>query len=106
MKRDRLDEIVAERMKKSAAYRKAYYHALLQIDMALLVREMRDAAGFSQAELARRAGTTQSVIARLEDADYRGHSLRMLERIAKACRVKLRLTAERKPGLMREVVLV
>jgi hypothetical protein len=29
-------------------------------------------------------GTTQSVISRLEDADYEGHSLAMLRRIARA----------------------
>jgi hypothetical protein len=34
-------------------------------------------------------GTTQSVISRLEDADYRGHSLRMLARIAAALNQRL-----------------
>jgi predicted transcriptional regulator len=32
----------------------------------------------------KRVGTTQSVISRLEDADYEGHSLAMLNRIAAA----------------------
>ena len=32
----------------------------------------------------RSIGTTQSVTARLEDADYEGHSLNMLNRIASA----------------------
>ena len=41
-------------------------------------------AGLSQRELAKRAGTTASVICRLEDADYEGHSLAMLRRIAAA----------------------
>ena len=35
-----------------------------------------------QKKLAKLVGTTQSVIARLEDADYQGHSLNMLGRIA------------------------
>jgi hypothetical protein len=37
-------------------------------------------------------GTTQSVISRLEDADYAGHSLAMLNRIAAAVerRVEIR----------------
>jgi predicted transcriptional regulator len=38
----------------------------------------------TQTELARLVGTTQSVIARLEDADYQGHSLSMLSRVARA----------------------
>lgn len=67
---------------------------------------MREAAGFTQTELAREACTTQSVIARLEDADYTGHSLTMLERVAAACGVALKLHAEKKPHFAREVALV
>jgi len=79
---------------------------LQQIDLALLVREMRENAGFTQTELAKGVGTAQSVIARLEDAEYAGHSLTMLERIAAACGVGLRLYAEKKPNFEREVALV
>jgi ribosome-binding protein aMBF1 (putative translation factor) len=43
---------------------------------------LREAAGLLQRELARLVGTTASVICRLEDADYEGHSLAMLRRIA------------------------
>ena len=46
------------------------------------------------------------MIARLEDAEYAGHSLTMLERIAAACGVGLRLYAEKKPNFEREVALV
>jgi ribosome-binding protein aMBF1 (putative translation factor) len=74
-KRDRHGEIVERRARKSATYRKTFARALQQIDLALLVREMREDAGLTQAELARKVGTTQSVIARLEDAQYAGHSL-------------------------------
>ncbi len=62
------------------------------------IYELRTQAGLSQAELARLVGTTQSVISRLEDADYNGHSLNMLRRIAEAlnCRVEVRLVAKGK----------
>jgi ribosome-binding protein aMBF1 (putative translation factor) len=106
MKRDRHSEIVEKRSRKSATYRKAFARTLHQIDLALLVREMREDADLTQAELAKKAGTTQSVIARLEDAEYRGHSLPMLERIAAACGVGLMLHAEKKPDFDREVTLV
>ena len=46
------------------------------------------------------------MIARLEDAEYAGHSLPMLERIAMACGVTLQLHAEKKPNFDREVALV
>ncbi len=106
MKRDRHRQIVQERMRRSQRYRRAFLHNVQRIDLAMLVREMREASGLSQAELAKRAGTTQSVIARLEDAEYTGQSLTMLERIAAACGVKLKLRAEKKPAFDREVVLV
>jgi ribosome-binding protein aMBF1 (putative translation factor) len=106
MKRDRHTEIVQRRMRKSTAYRRNFERTLHQIDLALLVREMREGADMTQVELAKRIDTTQSVIARLEDAEYTGHSLAMLERIAAACGVALKLHAEKKPDFDREVALV
>jgi ribosome-binding protein aMBF1 (putative translation factor) len=106
MKRDRHTEVVERRARRSTSYRKTYARTLQQIDLALLVREMREDAELTQTELARKIGTTQSVIARLEDAEYRGQSLAMLERIAVACGVNLKLHAEKKPHFDREVALV
>lgn len=106
MKPDRHSRFVRERAGHSAQYRSTFQRTLHQIDLALLVREMREAARLTQAELAKRVGTTQSVIARLEDAEYTGHSLTMLERIASACGVSLKLHAERKPHFDRELALV
>ena len=57
---------------------------LRKIKMAQLVYGARVAAGLTQAQLAAKVGTRQSVISRLEDADYGQQSLRMLERIAEA----------------------
>jgi len=51
---------------------------------ARTIYELRRGAGLSQKQLADMIGTTQSVISRLEDADYEGHSLSMLNRIAEA----------------------
>lgn len=67
---------------------------------------MREDSGLTQAELARKVGTTQSVVARLEDAEYGGQSLAMLERIASACGVALKLHAEKRPHFDRKVALV
>ena len=60
---------------------------------------LRTKAGLTQRQLARLVGTTASVICRLEDADYEGHSLAMLNRIAAALnrRVEIRFVpAERR----------
>jgi len=105
MSHDQHAEFVQKRMKRSARYRRAYTRHGRRIDLAMLVREMRDAAGLSQAELAERAATTQSVIARLEDAEYTAHSLKTIEKIASACGVTLTLHAARKPNLELEVSL-
>ena len=68
------------------------------LDIARKIYELRTKARLSQAELAKKVGTTQSVISRLEDADYDGHSLAMLRRIASALekRVEIRFVPERK----------
>jgi ribosome-binding protein aMBF1 (putative translation factor) len=106
MKPDRHSEIIERRARKSVTYRKTFARTLQQIDLALLVREMREDSRLTQTELARKVGTAQSVIARLEDAEYTGHSLAMLERIAAACGVALKLHAKKEPHFDREVALV
>jgi ribosome-binding protein aMBF1 (putative translation factor) len=106
VKRDKHREFVERRGRESATYRKTFARTLHQIDLAVLVREMRGSAELTQTELAKKVGTTQSVIARLENAEYAGHSLTMLERVATVCGVALKLRAEKKPSFEREVALV
>ncbi len=58
--------------------------ARINAAVAQLIYNARQKSGLSQAELAERIGSKQAVISRLEDADYEGHSLSMLQRIAAA----------------------
>ncbi len=62
-------------------------------EVAREIYTIRKKAGLSQDELAKEVGTTQSVISCLESADYNGHSLEMLRRIAHAlhCRVEVHI---------------
>jgi ribosome-binding protein aMBF1 (putative translation factor) len=53
------------------------------------IYKLRRSRGLSQKQLAELVGTRQSAIARLEDADYEGHSLRMLRKIADALNAHL-----------------
>jgi transcriptional regulator with XRE-family HTH domain len=64
--------------------------------VARTIRQLREDAELSQKELAEIIGTTQSVISRLEDADYEGHSLSMLDKIARSLnqRVRVLVTSE------------
>jgi ribosome-binding protein aMBF1 (putative translation factor) len=70
------------------------------LDIACKIYDLRTKAGLSQRELAKRIGTSAANICRLENADYQGHSLSMLRRIATALemRVDVRfLPIRRKP---------
>ena len=69
--------------------------ASINARVAQLIYEARIKAGLTQQQLADLIGTKQPVIARLEDADYEGHSLSMLQRIAQALnqRLEIHLTA-------------
>ena len=65
-------------------------------EVAREIYNIRKNTGLTQAELAKEVGTTQSVISCLESADYNGHSLEMLRRIAHAlhCRVEVHIVPE------------
>lgn len=65
--------------------------AIVNDDIARKIRELREEAGLSQRKLAELVGTTASVVCRLEDADYEGHSLSMLNRIAAALEKRIKI---------------
>jgi ribosome-binding protein aMBF1 (putative translation factor) len=78
--------------------KQAFEEEVANREVAQRIYELRQQAGLSQMELAKRVGTTQSVISRLEDANYEGHSLAMLNRIAAAVehRVEIRFVRRRR----------
>lgn len=84
-------EYVEHKLKTSKDFRETYEQMSMSVDLAVVIAEMRKAAGFTQSKLAKMIGTTQSVIARLESAEYDGHSLPMLRKIALACAFKMEL---------------
>ena len=55
------------------------------------IHALRIKAGLTQRGMAELVGTTASVICRLEDADYTGHSLAILRRIATALKSRLEI---------------
>ena len=62
----------------------SFERAVADANIAMSIYQLRAEAGLNQRELAVLVGTTASVISRLEDADYEGHSMAMLRRIAAA----------------------
>jgi DNA-binding XRE family transcriptional regulator len=89
-KRTNAVEILRNRYVKDDPKRKASVATeRLNAEIARLLYDMRTEAELTQEQLAELVGTTQSVISRLEDSDYDGHSLTMLNRIAEALHKKL-----------------
>jgi transcriptional regulator with XRE-family HTH domain len=63
-------------------------------DVAMQIAALRDKAGISQKELARRLKTSQQQISRLESPAYEGHSLTMLRRVAHALDAEIKVVFE------------
>ena len=88
------NRFIAGNAKREAEYEEAVINA----EIARKIFELRTKAGLTQQELAVRVGTSKSAICRLEDADYEGHSLSILKRIAEALhkRVEIRFVAAKR----------
>jgi DNA-binding XRE family transcriptional regulator len=84
--------IIDRRFFRGAKARKELEDAQASELVSRLISDLRTKASMTQRELARRVGTSYSVISRLESADYPGHSLGLLRRIAAALgkRVEIR----------------
>ena len=93
MKPYTLDDHIKEQYAKSKTFAKHYDRELLINSIAKLAVELRKHKHLTQQELAKKAGTTQSVIARLESGkDPRMPSLGLLLRIAAASGEKLNIS--------------
>ena len=77
---------------KDRRLRKMIAEETLNARVAAMIYKARTRAGLTQAQLAELIGTQQSAIARLEDADYEGHSLSMLQRIAEVLGKRLEVS--------------
>jgi ribosome-binding protein aMBF1 (putative translation factor) len=86
-------QFVGDDPKQREEFEQQYEDTLIQMDAAQLIYDMRTKAHRSQRELARRVGTPASAINRLERADYDGHTLAMVRRIAEALNRRLELRA-------------
>ena len=65
-------------------------------DVALKLAAFRKEAGLSQKELARKVGTSQQQISRLESPSYEGHSLSMLRRVAQVLGATVHVDIQRR----------
>lgn len=77
---------------KDKEYERRFYKGLEKVRIAAEILHYREKHNLTQAELARMVNTSQSAIARLEDPDYRGYSIKVLRKIAEALDLKLIVT--------------
>src|SRR5207244_1980574 len=87
------DKYLDEQM-KDAAFAERFQKAGEAWEVALQIAALRERAGFSQRDLARKLKTSQQQISRLESPAYEGHSLSMLRRVARALNARVRVVLE------------
>ncbi|MFN6536964.1 MAG: helix-turn-helix transcriptional regulator [Nostoc sp. EkiNYC01] len=84
-------KIIKRMMKEDPELQEMVRESSINAQVSQIIYDARKEAGLTQQQLADLVGTTQSVIARLEDADYEGHSLSILARIAAVLNQKIEI---------------
>lgn len=84
-------KIIKRMIKEDPELQEMVRESSINAQVSQIIYDARKQAGLTQQQLAAKVGTTQSVIARLEDADYEGHSLSILARIAAALNQKVEI---------------
>ena len=75
-------------------YRQAYADSTMNSVVAAQIKILREHLGMTQAQLAAAIGTKQAGISRLENVNYSSWKVETLRRIARAFRLRLRITFE------------
>jgi|HubBroStandDraft_6_1064221.scaffolds.fasta_scaffold594435_1 transcriptional regulator with XRE-family HTH domain len=84
-------DVIRQKLANDPALAQRVEEAAFDAHIASQICDARKASGLTQQELAELVGTTQSAIARIEDADYDGHSVKLLQRVGKALHLRLRV---------------
>lgn len=85
-----LDQVLKKDLKDSQ-FRKYYEEESRKLELGFKISSLRLRLKLSQREFAKRIGTSQATVARLESGDYIGFSLRTLEKIAWATGAELKI---------------
>ena len=97
MKKTNFDLYLEEQL-KDPIFAERFERAGEAWDVALQLAALREKAGLSQKDLARKLHTSQQNISRLESPSYEGHSLTMLRRVAGVLGATVRVTLAPKGG--------
>ena len=99
MKHTNFDRYLKEQL-ADPAFARRFERAGQAWDVALQIAALRQRAGLSQRELAKRVKTSQQQICRLESPDYEGHSLSLLRRVARELNAQVRVVIEPEEAVM------
>lgn len=83
-------ERLEKELRKNPAYRKVELKIDFPFAIAMAVQDFRVSKGWTQKQLAKRIGTKQPAIARIENGSYMP-STRILQKIANAGKVRLEI---------------
>ena len=98
MKRDRnkkvripesVDKHIESEFSKSMQFRKSYMDEITRLRLAYKIVQLRKARHLSQAQLAKRMGTTQQTISRLEDSKNIRITIGTLSKLSIALKARL-----------------
>lgn len=81
-----------ERELKNPKFAKGFYEELEKTQLAIKIAEAREKRKMTQKQLAERVGTSQSVIARIENPNYDRFTIKTLRKIAKALDANLEIS--------------
>src|SRR6266487_6517258 len=98
MSKTNIDLFLEEQL-KDPAFAERFEKAGEAWDVALQIAALREKAGLSQRDLARKLKTSQQNISRLESPSYEGHSLTMLRRVAEVLGATVRVAIEPRNAL-------
>lgn len=70
-------------------FAKAFRDELGKLRIGARIAQLRERRGLTQKELAEKIHPTQSVISRMENADYDNYSIRTLRKVASALQARL-----------------
>ncbi|MDD2456189.1 MAG: helix-turn-helix transcriptional regulator [Kiritimatiellae bacterium] len=93
MKKTNFDTYLDEQL-ADPAFAERFATAGASWDVALQIAALRERAGLTQKELAKKLHTSQQQISRLESPAYEGHSISMLRRVARALNAEVKVVFE------------
>lgn len=90
-----------DRKLENPKFRKGFEEESQKLAIGEQLARLRREAGLTQAQVAKRTGTTASAISRYENAEYDRYELRTLQRIVRACGGRLDIILEPGPNTYR-----